>query len=222
MNGIQRQSKSASGRPASATAAIVSVAMALLCGSARGDGGTLRLSEIAGPYRLSVFTSPSPPRAGRLDVSVLVQDAATGAILPNAAVSVRVASTARPDVLRTYAATRAAATNKLLRAAICELPAAGGWRIEVSVEGQAAGRNAADRNVAESDFADSPIPAERANAASAAFALVVGEPAPAWWDMSLWIGWPALAIGLFGVHKVLAARTGRKHSPRSHPGDLPG
>ncbi len=169
------------------------------CGNARGDGGTLRLCEVAGPYRISAFTSPSPPRAGQLDVSVLVQDAATGAILPDVDVMVRVAS-ADPSLAdqshatRSIVATQHAAPNKLLRAAACQLPAAGEWRIEVLVH--------------------EPRLANSTGETLAAFDVVAGEPLPAWWDMAPWIGWPLAVVGLFAVHQALAARhSARRLSP---------
>ena len=31
-------------------------------GAAHGDGGAVRLSQQAGPYRVTVFTAPPPPR----------------------------------------------------------------------------------------------------------------------------------------------------------------
>src|SRR5262249_156491 len=58
-------------------------------GHARADGGTVRLSQRAGGYQVTVFTEPTPLRAGPVDVSVLVQDAATGQALPGAQVTVR-------------------------------------------------------------------------------------------------------------------------------------
>ena len=49
------------------------------CGeAARGDGGTVRLSRCEGGLRITVFTAPTPFRAGPVDISVLVQDAVTG------------------------------------------------------------------------------------------------------------------------------------------------
>ena len=43
-------------------------------GAARGDAGTLRVSERLGSYQVTVFTAPAPVRAGPVDVSVLVQN----------------------------------------------------------------------------------------------------------------------------------------------------
>ena len=49
---------------------------------ARADGGVVRLRQRAGGYQIAVFTSPTPIRAGPVDVSVLVQDAATEECVP--------------------------------------------------------------------------------------------------------------------------------------------
>src|SRR6516162_2912160 len=83
---------------------------------ARADGGAVRLRERAGGYQVTVFTAPTPFRAGPVDVSVLVLDAATGEYVPGARVTVRLTARGTGDVLE-CPATAAAATNKLLRAA---------------------------------------------------------------------------------------------------------
>src|SRR5215831_20221905 len=88
---------------------------------ARADGGAVRLREKTGGYQLTVFTSPTPLRAGPVDVSVLVQDAATEEYVPNARVTVRLTARGTGQVLE-YPATGEAATNKLLRAAEFQLP----------------------------------------------------------------------------------------------------
>lgn len=204
MNDNLCQTRATAKRRAVATTAMAFIAITLTCSRVLADGGTLRLNETAGPYRLSVFTSPSPPRAGRVDVSVLVQDASTGAIVPDAKLSVRIAPIERPEVVRSYVATHEAATNKLLLAAECELPMAGIWRFEVSLEGLAIEEHTATRHVASPRVAND----------SATFTLEVGEPLSDWWDMAPWIGWPALAIGLFGIHNHLAMRTGPKYIKR--------
>src|SRR5262245_51794128 len=88
---------------------------------ARADGGTVRLSQRAGGYRITVFTEPTPFRAGPVDVSVLVQDAATGDVVPGAQVTVWAAPSGRGGEAAEHPATTEAATNKLLRAALFEL-----------------------------------------------------------------------------------------------------
>jgi hypothetical protein len=158
------------------------VALILLGSSpARADGGTLCLVERAGPYQVAVFTAPTPLRAGPVDVSVLVQDAATGAHVPAARVTIRLTPAGRRGPVLEYPATEEAATNKLFRAAVFELPSAGRWEVEVRVEGPG-------------------------GAARVRCEVEAGEPLPRWLTLWPWVGWPALAIGLFAVHQALARR----------------
>ena len=64
--------------------------LAIAASVARADGGTLRISERRDGRRISVFTTPTPLRAGLADISILVQDAATGKPLPEVPVMVSV------------------------------------------------------------------------------------------------------------------------------------
>src|SRR5262249_10593681 len=98
------------------------------------DGGAMRLREQAGAYQVTVFTSPTPFRAGLVDVSVLVLDTATGECLPEARVTVRLTARGTGEVLE-YPASAAAATNKLFHAAVFQLPEPGWWEVKVAVEG---------------------------------------------------------------------------------------
>lgn len=147
----------------------------------RADGGAVRLSERQGGYQITAFTSPTPFRAGPVDISVLVQDAADGEAAADIRVVVRIAPIDRPDEALTEAATTAAATNKLFRSALFELPAPGRWQVIIAVEGPAG-------------------PAE------ARFELEAGESLPHWLAIWPWIGWPVIAIALFGVHQFLVWR----------------
>src|SRR5690349_412542 len=79
---------------------------------ARADGGAVRLSERAGNYQVTVFTSPTPPRAGPVDVSVLVLDGASGECVPEPRVDVCLTARGSGQVLE-GPATAEAATNKL-------------------------------------------------------------------------------------------------------------
>jgi hypothetical protein len=132
------------------------------------DGGTLRLSRVAGDVRISVFTSPTPPRVGTIDVSVLVQDAKSGAVRLGRPVRVRAWPVEEPAHELEAAASHDLATNKLLQAAHLDLDRPGLWRLAVTV-GEAE---------VTADF-------ELAGAA------------PSWWSLVPWVGWPFLLAGLF-------------------------
>jgi hypothetical protein len=104
---------------------------------AHADGGTLRLARVAGPFLVSVFTAPEPLRVGRADISVLVQEPGRGEVVLGATVELRLQG---PDgVEQTLRASHALATNRLLQSAQVELPAAGRWRLEITVDGQTTG-----------------------------------------------------------------------------------
>ena len=101
------------------------------------DGGAVQLRQESGPFVITVFASPSPARAGPVDISVLVQDRATLRALLDADVSLHFAGGASEI---DASATRAQAQNKLLYAANLNLPVDGSWRYSVSVHrGQAQG-----------------------------------------------------------------------------------
>lgn len=124
---------------------VVALALLLAAAPLGANGGTVRVSRAAvGPYRVSVFTSPTPLRTGTVDVSVLVQDSA------DAAVDVPVRVEARPvggtegtggtaengGTLR-HPATRDQATNKLFKAAKFRVPSPGEWEFRVAVGSEA-------------------------------------------------------------------------------------
>jgi hypothetical protein len=154
---------------------------------ARGDGGTVRLSERVGEYQVTVFTSPTPLRAGAVDVSVLVLDAAGEPA--DVEVVVRLS---RPGTALRRRATTEAATNKLLRAAVFDLPDAGRWQVTVSVEGP---RGRGERS----------------------FEVEAAGPLPRWAEVWPWFAWPAGPVVLFGLHQWLrrrgrsACRVGDRH-----------
>jgi hypothetical protein len=143
----------------------------------------VRLREQAGAYQVTAFTAPTPFRAGPVDVSVLVLDAATGEHVPEARVTVRLTARGTGDV-REHPATAAAATNKLFHAAVFQLPEPGWWDVEVAVEGPH-------------------------GPALLRFAVEADEPAPRWVELWPWFAWPALAVALFGLHRVLVRHRGR-------------
>ena len=150
----------------------------------RADGGTVRLSERQGNYRITVFTTPTPLRAGPVDVSVLVQDAATGEPVPDVQVTIEASRRGSSAVTIRHPATTEAATNKLYDAATFDLPEPGWYALKVSVAG-ALGE------------------------AQAHLDLEAADPPPPGLALWPWVGWPALVILLFGIQQFLVRRRGR-------------
>jgi hypothetical protein len=155
------------------------LSLATLCSPARADGGSLVLSEKRGGYQITVFTAPTPFRAGPVDISTLVQDASTGDLVTRAQVIVRMTKPGR--LALEYPATFEAATNKLFRAAQFELPEPGRWNMQVEVDASH-------------------------GAAIISGEIEAADPLPRWAEMLPWTAWPALAIVLFSIREVLARR----------------
>jgi hypothetical protein len=100
-------------------------------GAAHADGGTLRLHETAGPFEVSIFTSPEPLRVGQADVSVLVQTRGADVLL-EATVELRLRD---PDAVEQMPVlARPSAANRLLHAATVALPRPGRWMLAVAVQ----------------------------------------------------------------------------------------
>jgi hypothetical protein len=157
----------------------VLVALVLVPPPLRGDGGTVCFRGRAGGYAVTAFSAPTPLCAGPVDVSVLVQDAESGQPLPNVQVVLDCTADGQPPVH--VAATRAAATNKLMSAALFELPAAGRWQVGVAIDG--------DRGRAEAHFD-----------------LEVGEPPPPWAELWPWIAFPVVPVSFFILHQAFVRR----------------
>ncbi len=165
------------------------VAALLLPQRAAGDGGTVRLVQTAGPFTVTVFSAPEPLRVGAADVSVLVQDGAGAPVLD---ATIAVALAPPPGVAGgaiRLAATRTAATNKLLYAARFEPPAPGAWTAEVSVA-----RGTARARVT----CALPVTAARAPGLAAV------------WP---WLALPPAAIALYALHARLRRRSSGPDRP---------
>jgi hypothetical protein len=156
------------------------------CAVASADGGRVVLVERMGDYQIAVFTSPEPLRAGLVDISVLLQDCATGQPITGAQVNVSVTpSDARGRPIRAVATTDAA-TNKLLYAALTELPDPGSWDVEITC-------------LAEH------------GPANVRFTIDADQRSTRLLNVWPWFSWPAGVVLLFGVHRLLVWRreTGR-------------
>jgi hypothetical protein len=145
------------------------------------DGGTIRLSQRQANYQLTVFTAPTILRAGPVDVSVLVQDAATGEPASNVQILIKAMPRGSPALTIQQLATTEAATNKLYYAATFDLPEQGWYALEVSVVG-ARGE------------------------ARVHFELEAADPLPAYLVLWPWFAWPVVVILLFSIHQFLVRR----------------
>lgn len=149
--------------------------------SALADGGTVRACVQERGLRVTVFTAPDSPRVGPIDISVLVQDADTGQPVPGVVVHIRAVSRRDPARVIERTATKDEATNKLMVAAVLDVPEAGGWVIQVHLE-----------------VGDTPI--------EIVLDVEVGEALPGWVPWLGWLAWPAGVILLFAAHRMLVRR----------------
>jgi hypothetical protein len=159
----------------------VVIAVAAAAPGAHGDGGQVQFSGAAGPYQVTVFTQPVPLRAGPADFSALVQDPRTGDAVLDGRVRIDLTRAAMGETI-SATLSRAAATNKLLRAATVDLPAAGEYHATVTVASQ------------------------RGGAARAVFDVQAAPGLPPWRSLLFWICWPAVPIVLYVWHTVAAGR----------------
>ena len=137
--------------------------------------------ERQGDYRISVFTSPDPLRAGPIDISVLLQDAETGNAITNAQINVSlIPSSGRGGTIHAVA-TNDAATNKLLSAALVELPEPGLWDVEIAC--------LAEHGPAQVQFTIDAAPRSAG-----------------WLNVWPWFSWPAAVVMLFGIHRRLVSQ----------------
>ena len=119
--------------------AILVLVLGLLSESLLADGGVIRASGTSGPWRLTVFSSPTPLRAGPVDLSILLQDSTTEEPILDATVNLMLRHPDSEPML--VEATRESATNRLLYAALLDLPHEGTWTIDVlAMAGEVEGR----------------------------------------------------------------------------------
>lgn len=142
----------------------------------RGDAGLVRLSEQVGPYRLTVLTSPTPLRAGPVEISVFVESA-TDRSPVTADVTVNIAPRDRPDDGKDHRLE----SSPLGATVNVDLSSGGWWQVHVTVSG--------------------PL-----GDAEKTLLLEVGDALPRWREMIFWIALPLAPIGLYIVHQWLVRR----------------
>ncbi len=181
--------------PTATVPALILLVVGLSPGAACGDGGAVRLSQQTGPYRVTVFTAPTPLRVGPVDVSVFVQDGAGGEALPDVAVRITLTPAGRAGQSLEARATREAATNKLFRAATFDLPAPGRWQLVAAVEGPR-------------------------GEARCACEVEVEAPPPRWVELWPWFAWPVVPVVLYALHQVRGRKGRQGHDGPGRPAGL--
>lgn len=164
-----------------ARSVLIPCLLIMLATVVHADSGVVRASEIDGPWRLTVFSEPTPLRAGRVDLSVLVQGAEDDEPILDAVISLLLEHADEEVDSLLIEATREAATNRLLYSAEFELPEPGPWLVHASaMRGD--------------------------DVARIAFGLDAGEPLPPILDLWVWLALPAIAIVLVAINQWLQRR----------------
>jgi hypothetical protein len=99
---------------------------------ALADGGSVQLRREAGPFVITVFTSPAPLSAGPVDISLLLRNRDGLEPVLDADVSVLLRGNASSIEIRARP-TREQAKNKLLYAAPVTLAESGQWQLAVTI-----------------------------------------------------------------------------------------
>ena len=96
-----------------------------------GDGGSVILHKRTEQLAVTVFASPAAPRVGPVDMSVLIQSAATLEPVLDATVWLRFAKTGSQTIR--VPATHSYASNKLLFSATAQLNEPGEWQVSAEI-----------------------------------------------------------------------------------------
>ncbi len=108
--------------------------MLFLAGHAWADGGRLQFRKAAGPFMVTLFTTPDPLTPGRADFSVVVERAGVQGIVSDADVTFVLTPVNGTRAPITLDATHGQATTRFLQAANFSLPRQGLWNIAIHVE----------------------------------------------------------------------------------------
>ena len=115
---------------------VLALVLGCCAAAARADGGRLQMREAAGPFVVSLFSTPETLGVGQADLSVMVEEQGSVLLHPDVRITLTPEDGGAPMVANL---SHAHATNRLLQDAV-DLPHAGRWRAVVLVRD--AGREA--------------------------------------------------------------------------------
>lgn len=118
--------------PAAIAVLFIAIASGPAIPRAQAHGGFAQFTKAAGPFVVTVFTTPSPLRAGPVDISLLIQGRENGQPVLDCAALVQLR---KDDAMSIRSeATHEAAQNKLLYAAQVKVPESGVWQLEATIK----------------------------------------------------------------------------------------
>jgi hypothetical protein len=130
----QQEKTSASYRSLNAPLmAMLFVAIALFARvmPAHADGGAVQFEKSSGQFVITIFTAPSPLRAGPVDIGLLVRDRKDQQPVFDCQVLIQLHKEGAMSIRSQ--ATHEAAHNKLFYAAQVKIPESGLWELEVEI-----------------------------------------------------------------------------------------
>lgn len=99
---------------------------------AHADGGAVQFEKPAGPFIITVFTTPTPLRAGSVDISLMIQNRENRQPVLDCQALVQLRKEGAMSIRSE--ATHEAAQNKLLYAAQVNVPEPGIWGLETAIK----------------------------------------------------------------------------------------
>ncbi len=128
-----RQQNKTIGSNRVANAAVMSILfIATAWFEAHADGGAVQFEKSAGPFVITVFTTPSPLRAGPVDISLMIQSRENQQPVLDCHALVQLHKEGAMSIRSE--ATHEAAQNKLLYAAQVKVPEPGPWELEAAIK----------------------------------------------------------------------------------------
>jgi hypothetical protein len=109
------------------------LALAMGAAPAYGDGGTMLLHQVAGPFTVTLFAAPQPLQTGPADLSVMVQDRMSGEVLLDPVIDLSLVPETGDASQTSVRLARGQASNRLLQAATVEFSRPGRWRLTLRV-----------------------------------------------------------------------------------------
>jgi hypothetical protein len=164
---------------------IVSLMLVCAAVAAHADGGRLQMRQAAGPFVVSLFTTPESLGVGQADLSAMIEERGGSKVLLDADIVITLTPALGRGQPISMHLSHAHATNRLLQDAVVQLPQAGRWRAVIQVS--EAGRHA-----------------------SAATDLTVGDYSARRGTVWVFALLPMCAIGLFAWVQIAKASASRR------------